>query len=231
MQLRRPLRGGETGADVRALQRALNRWASGAVPIPLTGTFGRTTRDRLLAFQLEQGVKPAAGELDQQTLDRIWPWFDRYGRWRYRRYRPPTPEDRAFAVLVSWMRRLSDASAGYRLGAGHGVPLARLRPDDLYDCSSSTSKVLWEAGLFPDERAWVSGTIAARYGRPGRGRRFTVWANAEHVWIQLHRTRWARFDTSPHADGRPSEDPRRGPRLRYLPRSSAGFVPRHWEGM
>jgi peptidoglycan hydrolase-like protein with peptidoglycan-binding domain len=70
------------------IQRALNRWAQG-VPIPVTGVYDQTTSDRVMAFQAAEGITPASGELGQRTLDALWPYFDRYGRWRYRLFRPP----------------------------------------------------------------------------------------------------------------------------------------------
>lgn len=70
------------------VQRALNRWTDG-VPIPVTGEYDQRTRDRMVAFQLAERVKPATGWLGQATLGKLWPHFDRYGRWRYRLYQPP----------------------------------------------------------------------------------------------------------------------------------------------
>lgn len=229
--LLRVLEGGETGRDVYLVQRALNRWLGDGIPIPASGVYDRRTKDRLMAFQLEQNLRPADGRLDEATFRALWPFFDAYGRWRYGLLRVPSQQDAAFDRLLKAMKTLSSHSIGYRLGAGHGRPLSSLRADDYYDCSSSTSKVLYDAGLFPEDKAWVSGTFARRYGEPGRGRYFTVWANDGHVFIQLHRSRWWRFDTSPHADGQPSEDSRRGPRLRYFPRSTRSFTPRHYQGM
>lgn len=91
MKLKRPLRGSETGADVRMVQRALNKWAAPAVAIPVTSTYDQTTRDRMVAFQLEQYIRPASGFMGQATLDRLWAFFDAYGRMRYRQFRVPSP--------------------------------------------------------------------------------------------------------------------------------------------
>lgn len=90
MKLKRPLRGGERGADVRMVQRALNRWTRGAVALPLSGEFDRRTQDRLLGFQLEQGITPARGDLGQTTLAKLAPYFDAYGKMRYRAFRLPS---------------------------------------------------------------------------------------------------------------------------------------------
>jgi hypothetical protein len=73
------------------VQRALNRWASPAVEIPLSSVYDSTTQDRMLAFQLEQEIKPASGLMGDRTLDALAPYFDAYGRWRYRTCRIPKP--------------------------------------------------------------------------------------------------------------------------------------------
>lgn len=100
MRLRRSLRGSERGADVRMVQRALNRWTAG-VPIPVSGVYDQTTSDRVLAFQAAEGIMPASGDFGQRTLDVLWPYFDGYGRWRYRLFRPPksTPPTRQIPDL------------------------------------------------------------------------------------------------------------------------------------
>jgi hypothetical protein len=112
------------------------------------------------------------------------------------------------------LRRRSRRAARRRCQSGQGL-----------DCSSSSSLALKRAGLFSDNVAWVSGRFASSYGQPGPGQHFTVWANGGHVWIEFHGLGAAkRFDTSPHGSGG------RGPRLRYTPRSTSGFVARHWPG-
>lgn len=70
------------------VQRALNRATEGE-RIPLTGVYDETTRDRMIGFQLREGIRPARGWFGQATLDALWASFDRYGRWRYRTFRPP----------------------------------------------------------------------------------------------------------------------------------------------
>lgn len=88
MKLKRPLRGSEIGADVRMVQRALNKWTRPGVEIPTNGRYDFRTIDRMVGFQLEQNIKPASGNFGQVTLDHLWPFFDAYGRWTYRRYEP-----------------------------------------------------------------------------------------------------------------------------------------------
>jgi len=140
-------------------------------------------------------------------------------------HRVLSKEELAFERLLTEMKLLSDASSGYLLGAGHGVDLLSRPATAKWDCSSSSARVLRAAKLFPEDRAWVSGKFATSYGVPGPGKFITVYANAAHVFIRLHSSRWWRFDTSPHGEGG------RGPRLRMLPRFTGGFTARHWPGM
>ena len=73
----------------------------------------------------------------------------------------------------------------------------------------------------------VSGGFASSWGDPGEGKYMTVWANAQHVWIEFKGRDAKRFDTSPRGSGP------RGPQLRYTARPdgrSEGFTPRHWKG-
>jgi hypothetical protein len=100
------------------------------------------------------------------------------------------------------------------------------------DCSSSVSWVLLSAGLpLPGgvhAGGWapVSGAFES-WGLPGRGRWVTVWCSGEHIWLQFTGVGPAwRFDTSPWGCGDPN-----GPRLRFCPRSTASFTPRHWQGL
>jgi hypothetical protein len=122
-------------------------------------------------------------------------------------------------------KRISDAGGTYVYGGGHGPSLSTLSSGQGLDCSSSTALALKRAGMFDGDTAIVSGEFARSWGQPGRGERFTVWANGGHVWTQLHGLGAAwRFDTSPYGSGG------RGPRLRTTPRPTDGFTPRHWPG-
>jgi len=241
LTLKREIRGGDTGLDVEAAGRALSRAGFyvpirvfQALPPPARRRAHRSFVNAVKRLQRAEGW-PDDGVFGKHELAVLLDAgaFDDRALTLYRQHvvvaRPW--DEVAFERLLASMRALSASSSGYLLGAGHGVDLASRPAASLWDCSSSTSRVLLDAGLFPEPRAWVSGKYATSYGRPGKGRLFTVWANGEHVFIQLHRSRWWRFDTSPHASGRPSEDPRRGPRLRYFPRFTSGFTPRHWPGL
>jgi hypothetical protein len=56
-------------------------------------------------------------------------------------------------------------------------------PWPAYDCSASTSYVLYKAGLFgPD--AWASGQLES-WGAPGPGKWITIYANSAHVFVVI----------------------------------------------
>jgi len=137
----------------------------------------------------------------------------------------PNPAEQKFEKLIASMESMSAHTPGYQLGGGHGILLSNVSPYQKLDCSSSSSKALYDAGMFPWSTAIVSGEFARIWGEPGEGQYFTVYANSEHVFVRLHKSRWWRFDTSPHGDGG------RGPRLRFLPRRTSSFTKRHWPGL
>ena len=93
-----------------------------------------------------------------------------------------------------------------------------------YDCSSSSSHVLWGAGVF-GTAPWVSGAFV-RYGKPGPGRWITVYANDGHMFLVVAGLRFdtGRYDAGPNA--RES-----GPRWRLGPRPTANFAVRHPPGL
>ena len=93
-----------------------------------------------------------------------------------------------------------------------------------YDCSSSTSHVLWGGGRF-GTAPWVSGQLMS-YGAPGPGRWVTIYAHSGHVFLYVAGLRFdtGRYDTGPNA----SES---GPRWRLGPRPLTGFVVRHPPGL
>lgn len=124
-------------------------------------------------------------------------------------------------------KEISDNRSTYKYGGGHGPKLSKLKSSDHMDCSSSVSLALHRADMFSDSVAWVSGKFASSYGKPGKGKEFTVWANDGHVWIEGYdsdgKFAW-RFDTSQHGGTS-------GPALTTKPRSDQGrFTARHWSG-
>jgi hypothetical protein len=128
--------------------------------------------------------------------------------------------------LIDACSTISKQDHPYVYGGGHGPKLSRITAHQGLDCSSSVSLALSKAGMFNGSVAITSGEFARSWGKPGKGREFTVWANGSHVWIELHDGgRYKRFDTSPHGSGDS------GPHLRLTARNDqARFTARHWPG-
>jgi cell wall-associated NlpC family hydrolase len=87
-----------------------------------------------------------------------------------------------------------------------------------YDCSGSVSFALFGGGLIPEPL--TSGSLEG-WGEPGPGKWITVYANAEHTFMEIAGLRW---DTVGDARGT-------GPRWHLEPTSTAGFVARHPPGL
>ncbi len=143
---------------------------------------------------------------------------------------PPSPGSgdvvsRTYAAAL----QISRQTPGYLYGGGHGPKIETLRGSQGLDCSSSSSLALYKAGAFTRPTAIVSGQFATSWGQPGRGKRMTIWANAEHVWIEFHEKtyEYSRFDTSGQGEGRRGD----GPKMRRSRRTDQSrFTPRHWPG-
>jgi hypothetical protein len=105
------------------------------------------------------------------------------------------------------------AHAPYVYGGGHGTWF-----DTAYDCSGSVSFALASAGLLKRQ---MDSTSLEHWGRPGRGKWITVYANAGHAWMTVA---GLRFDTS----GRTGVH---GSRWQPIDRTGAGFVARHPPGL
>ena len=97
----------------------------------------------------------------------------------------------------------------YVWGGGHGS-----FKDNGYDCSGAVSYMLHGGRMLKAPMA--SGALAS-WGRRGKGRWITVYANAGHTYAMVAGLRW---DTS----GGP------GPRWHRAGRSNAGFRVRHYNG-
>lgn len=215
---------GMTDDRVPAYKAGVSRWNPKVyAPHDFTRTFGLLFLDAVKAFQKEHSI-PQSGVIGLATHNAIVPHLRAPEKAMLDVRCAAIGYDETFAKLLGAMRKLSDNTPGYLLGGQHGIQLSQFSAYKKSDCSSSTSKVLYDCGLFDGEYAIVSGALMA-WGVPGVGRYFTVYATVGHVFIRLHRSRWWRFDTSPHGDGG------RGPKLRYLPRFSGGFVARHYPGM
>jgi Putative peptidoglycan binding domain len=113
----------------------------------------------------------------------------------------------------------------YIYGGQHDGSFLNDNPQDGFDCSSSTSYVLWKFGLLGSTQPQVSSWFET-WGESGRGKYITVHANDDHVWMEFSLPEgYFRFDTSPHGDGP------RGPRVRTGVRSNSGFIHRHPKDM
>jgi peptidoglycan hydrolase-like protein with peptidoglycan-binding domain len=114
------------------------------------------------------------------------------------------------ALMIAGGNRI--AHYPYRYGGGHGS-----FTDSGYDCSGSVSYVLHAGHKLsaPLDSSQLEG-----YGRPGRGRHVTVYANSGHAFMVID---GRRFDTS----GLSSD----GSRWHSSSRSTAGYVARHPAGL
>ncbi|MDQ8045231.1 MAG: lytic transglycosylase domain-containing protein [Patulibacter sp.] len=104
-----------------------------------------------------------------------------------------------------------------------GSPLHKIygSSDKGLDCSSSVSLLLQEIGY--QLPTMTSGSLAS-WGLPGPGAAVTIWANADHVFLEIHVNGQVRmFGTS-------YSNYRHGPGWHPV-RSTAGFVARHPEGL
>jgi cell wall-associated NlpC family hydrolase len=100
------------------------------------------------------------------------------------------------------------ASTPYVWGGGHGSFYARG-----YDCSGSVSFALHGGNLL--RKPMASGSLIG-YGRPGRGRWITVYANGGHAYMVVA---GMRFDTNARKWS--------STRWTRRERGSGGFIARH----
>jgi hypothetical protein len=104
------------------------------------------------------------------------------------------------------------AKKPYRYGGGHGT-----FSDTAYDCSGSVSYALHGGGLL---NATLTSGMLERWGRKGKGRWITVYANAGHTFMVVA---GMRYDTG----ARPGS----GTRWNPWQRPARGFVVRHPAGL
>ncbi len=191
-------RGHSRGHYVRVLQRRLG--------VSADGVFGPGTARALRRFQRRRGLTP-----DGIVGPATWRALGHPGirmvlrRQRTRRASVPLVVRRVIAAANRIARK------PYRYGGGH----ARLN-DVGYDCSGSMSYALRRAGLM---RGSLDSTGFMSFGRRGRGRWITIYANAGHSYMVIA---GRRFDTSAIRET--------GSRWGG-PRSSAGFTVRHPVGL
>ena len=98
-----------------------------------------------------------------------------------------------------------------------------------YDCSSATDYVLYGGGfgqtLLRDSAP--ASTTLENVGDPGPGRWVTIYANADHAYIEVA---GIYLDTAA-GEGKPPNPPTTGPRWSTHGTGPAGFVARHPPGL
>jgi cell wall-associated NlpC family hydrolase len=220
----RPLRQGARGHDVRVLQSWLNRLGAHT---SVDGRFGRGTARAVRAFERHEGIR-VDGVVSRSEARRMRALVESTAGGAA----APAPVAPGARAVIGPDGRTAIAPAGapaavveviaaaneitrthYRWGGGH----ARGFDDTAFDCSGAVSHALHGAGLVT---APLDSTGFERWGRAGRGRWITVYANSGHAYLVVA---GLRFDTSG-----PGES---GPRWRPVSRSSAGFVARHPAGL
>ena len=92
---------------------------------------------------------------------------------------PPAAPSRVAAIINA---ANSVARKPYVYGGGHGRLADETFVDTAYDCSGSVSFALAAAGLVDSP---MDSSALARFGRPGRGRWVTIYANAGHAFMTV----------------------------------------------
>ena len=106
----------------------------------------------------------------------------------------------------------------YVYGGGHGADKGEgIWVDNAYDCSGSVSFALASAGLL---KSPMDSTSLSHWGKPGRGKWVTIYANAGHAFMVVG---GARFDTVGLKQS--------GSRWQPAYRSISGFTARHPPGL
>jgi hypothetical protein len=135
------------------------------------------------------------------------------------------PENQALLKVRTMLAFCKRFDGPYLYGGEHDGSFADDDVHDAFDCSSSTSFLLWKFGLLGSDRSHVSGWFES-WAEPGRGKYITIHAIGDHVWVEFNiEGAYYRFDTSPHGDGVA------GPRLRTQRRSDWRFIHRHPKGL
>ena len=127
---------------------------------------------------------------------------------------PPAAPARVAAIINA---ANSVARKPYVYGGGHGRLADETFVDSAYDCSGSVSFALAAAGLVDSP---MDSSALARFGKAGRGRWVTIYANTGHAFMTVA---GLRFDTSGRDAG--------GSRWQADSRTVAGFTVRHPAGL
>ena len=219
----RALRIGSEGRNVRVLQRWLTRLG---VPTRVDGMYGRKTRGSVRAYERRYRLnvdgrvsRPQARGLRKRVLAlpkpaaqpaAVNPTAKAVLGAGGRTAVAPSGAPRAVRAAIAAANRI--VGRPYRYGGGHGR-----WEDSGYDCSGTISYALHGAGLLDSP---LDSTGFKRYGRRGKGRWITVYANRGHAYTIIA---GLRLDTSGTGG--------KGPRWRTRGRSASGFTARHPPGL
>ena len=231
----RPLRQGDRGKDVRALQQLLGR---AGFPGRATGVFGPRTRVKVRTIERELGLRVDGVVTSRDVLrievalrpSRGTGGFSIDAKEAKQRASvegrttpgskavltddglavPPADAPQVVKDVIEAGNRI--AAKPYRYGGGHGK-----WEDSGYDCSGSVSYALHGGDLL--DNAMPSGSFTG-WGEPGKGEWITIYTHGGHIYMVVA---GLRFDTS----GRSQT----GSRWQKAMRSPSGFTVRHPKGL